>query len=257
MNSIYHSSRINAAAPVEARKALHVNKFLPYSLLLLFALALGGCGQSSGQASGTAAVMDTVQVQATGSALGIPDQARLSFVIVEEGTELGVLKQAVDNTTLTFLEVLDGLQVPRENISSWQLDVSPRYNYRDGEQQFLGYRVSRSVKVQLDDIANFDVIIDQALAADIGRVEQVQFQVADPSPLYAEARADAMAQAWQKARELAEASNRTIARVHEVVEHGAAPAYAERSMALRTRDTATEVGQQQLSVSVSVKFIFQ
>ncbi|RUO37177.1 hypothetical protein CWE13_04170 [Aliidiomarina shirensis] len=231
------------------------------SILLSFAalVALTGCGQphtANHHPAGN--VSDSVQVQATGSAQGIPDQALLRFVIVEDGDELGVLKQEVDDTTSTFLDVLAELNVPRENISSWQVAVTPRYNYRDGQQEFLGYRVSRSVDVQLDDISAFDVVIDRALAADIGRVEQIRFQVADPAPLYALARADAMEQAWQKAEELASASNRSIARVQEVVEHGSAPAVTEGMMALRSSaDSATEAGQQSLSVSVSVKFILE
>ncbi|EGN74360.1 hypothetical protein A28LD_2149 [Idiomarina sp. A28L] len=221
-------------------------------------VTLMGCGQQHTGAYGPMNNVDSIHVQASGSAQGIPDQALLRFVIVEDGDELGVLKQEVDNTTSTFLDVLSELNVPRENISSWQVEVTPRYNYRDGQQEFLGYRVSRSVNVKLDDIASFDVVIDQALAADIGRVEQVRFQVADPAPLYALARADAMAQAWQKAEELAAASNRSIARVQEVIEHGSAPAVTEGMMVMRSSaDSVTEVGQQSLSVSVSVKFILE
>lgn len=231
------------------------------SILLSFAalVAITGCGQphTANHHSGTS-TPDSVQVQATGSAQGIPDQALLRFVIVEDGDELGVLKQAVDDTTSAFMDVLTELDVPRANINSWQVAVTPRYNYRDGQQEFLGYRVSRSVNVQLDDISAFDVVIDRALAADIGRVEQVQFQVADPAPLYALARADAMKQAWQKAEELANASNRSIARVQEVVEHGSAPAVSEGMMAMRSSaDSATEPGQQRLSISVSVKFVLE
>lgn len=221
-------------------------------LVLALALVISACTPVQ------KAVEDTIQVQAQGEALAIPDMASMRFTVSEQGDDLSVLKAAVDNTTANFLATLQRLGIAREQISSWQLDVQPRYEYRDSRQLFMGYQVNRTIQVQLLDLTWFDSVIDSALSEGIGRVQQVQFAVADPAPVYSQARAQAMAQAWLKAEELARASQRQIARVQQVVEYGAASAQPERSMAFATRmDSVSEPGQQGLTVQVQVTFVLE
>ncbi|MFU8784847.1 SIMPL domain-containing protein [Aliidiomarina sp.] len=230
-----------------------------YTVILAAATALlvSGCSVSMHDTQRVNVVADTIQVEAQGEAFGVPDQASMRFVVSELGDDAALLKRTVDTTTENFLTLLDSFGVERKDVDSWQINVQPRYEYRDGASHFVGYEVSRQINVRLQDLRLFDQVVDSALSENIGRVQQVLFEISDPSPLYSEARSAAMQQARQKANELAAASNRSIARVQTVVEFGSAPAHSENVMRMRSpmADSVTEPGQQAMLVRVQVTFV--
>ena len=230
-----------------------------YTVILVAAAALlvSGCSVRMHDTQRVSAAEDTIQVEAQGEAFGVPDQASMRFVVSERGDDVAVLKRTVDGITENFLTTLDSFGVERKYVDSWQVNVQPRYEHRDGTSHFVGYEVSRQINVRLQDLRLFDQVIDSALSANIGRVQQVRFEISDPAPLYSKARSAAMQQARQKANELAAASNRRVARVQTVVEHGSAPAHSESVMVMRSHmaDSVTEPGQQAMLVRVQVTFV--
>lgn len=198
---------------------------------------------------------DTVHVTASGSAVGVPDQANIRFTVRFRGDALGDLQANTDRVTGQLRDVLLEHGVPREHIQSWQLQIQPRYNYRDGEAIFAGYEVSRVVQVTLADLNLFDRVIDDAIDVGVVQVDSIRFSIADPTALYAQAREEAVRQAHEKANELAKHSSRRISHLLRITEQGDAPAHMDMApMRMAMESSVTEPGQQRISVSVQVEF---
>ena len=116
-----------------------------------------------------------IEVQGTGVALAVPDRVSMVFVIEAEGDDLVALKQQVDRTTVSMLDLFTAMDIPRQQIRSWQVSVQPQYHYLERERVFAGYSVSRDLQVTFDEVDRFDEILDTALQAGIGNLSRVNF----------------------------------------------------------------------------------
>lgn len=197
-----------------------------------------------------------IEVQGTGVALAVPDRVSMVFVIEAEGDDLVALKQQVDRTTVSMLDLFTSMDIPRQQIRSWQVSVQPQYNYLERERVFVGYSVSRDLQVTFDEVDRFDEILDSALQAGIGNLSRVNFSVAEPAPLHAEARAAAIEHARSKAEQMATLAGRKLGPALQVREQGG---HAERILVTGSRmmaadASATEAGEQEIRAQVFIRF---
>lgn len=222
-------------------------------LALVFPL-LAACQPAS--QSGATSESAYIEVQGTGVALAVPDRVSMVFVIEADGEDLVQLKQQVDRTTVSMLDLFTELDIPRQQIRSWQVSVQPEYHYHERERIFVGYSVSRDLQVTFDDIDRFDEILNSALQAGIGNLSRVNFSVAEPAPFHAEARAAAIDHARAKAEQMATLSGRKLGPALQIREQGG---HQERILVTGSRmlaadSSATEAGEQEIRAQVFIRF---
>src|SRR5690606_23869824 len=129
---------------------------------------------------------NTITVQADAEILRQPDQAQITLNMNQSGDDLVALKNRVDQQTAEVIAFLREQNIPEQAITSYRVSAAPIYDYQEGRRTQRGFNVSRIIQIQLDDLAIYDVILDQALTSGITEISQAQFLVSEPERLYHE-----------------------------------------------------------------------
>ncbi|MFD2166565.1 SIMPL domain-containing protein [Thalassotalea euphylliae] len=160
-----------------------------------------------------------------------PDQFKVTFTIEDRGYSLSKTKAGVDNRVKMLTQAALGLNVPKEGITTTQLQVYPIYptQPRNAESVYVSapsndgaivevapgqlkkdevsriksFSVSRRVDVTLADIDDYERLIDKASKIGVTRISPVQTSISDTDNLYQQALSLAVANARKKAERLA------------------------------------------------------
>ena len=151
----------------------------------------------------TATTTNTVSFSGTGSVVAKPDIAIVSVTILTEG---GTSKAAQDDNSRKSQAVVKFLEdegVEERDIKTSGYNVNPRYTYpRGGTPRIDGYQVRQSIEVKIRDLDNADTILDGVVSAGANQVSGLNLTIDDPEGLQEEARAKAIADAKEKAKNL-------------------------------------------------------
>lgn len=156
-----------------------------------------------------------------GEASVVPDQAAfdVSVRVVRDD-----LETALDDSGAVLERVLgrlEALGIPRGDVETTGLEMSPVYDYSSNAPPVLrGYRVSQSVAVLVKELARTGRAITAAVeeGGNAVRVGDIQLRVGDPEAALARARADAVEAATTKAEEYAAATGQQLGEVMTLVE---------------------------------------
>ncbi len=159
----------------------------------------------------------TITVEGEGEVFARPDVATFNFGVTAEAADASAAQEqsalAMNEITsyLTEQGIADG------DIKTTNYNLSPRYEYvqRDGqicgpgfcppgERQLAGYTVNQTIEVKLRDTENAGNVISGVGERGATDISGLRFTIDDESALQAEARANAIADAQEKARQLAD-----------------------------------------------------
>jgi uncharacterized protein len=181
-------------------------------VLVLIALFMGGLGLSSVSAQTTVQstadnqVTRTVSVSGSGSVSVQPDAA---VVVVGVRTEAEEASAALNQNSQEVTALLNALQqagITPDNIQTQHISLSPRYgDVREtpGQPQVTGYIATNTVQVRVADIAEVGQLLDTVVQAGSNLIENIRFEVSDPTQNLQQAREQAFNNARQKAEQLA------------------------------------------------------
>ncbi|GAB2649815.1 SIMPL domain-containing protein [Prescottella soli] len=222
------------------------------------ALLLTGCASdgSNAPAPGDTTGIDT---RATGTATGTPDTLTVALGVQTQAPDAKSALESNAQKTTALIDTLKGRGIPADDIQTSGLSVNP--TFEGGSGRITGYQVTNRVTATLHDIESAGTLIDAAAAAagDAIRVEQTTFSISDDSELRAQARARAVRQAQDQAKQIAEAAGVKLGALRSIVEEPAnQPAPLMRSpMAfdqVAAASTPIEAGNQELTVNVTVTY---
>jgi len=230
-----------------------------FSLPLLGATLLLAGSPSMGHAQQD--MRSTVGVVGEGRVTVQPDIANVALGVEGTAGTIAEGQADVSNRMQAILGVLDANGVSRDDVRTSRLGVAPIYDQRDASQ-LRGYRVSNSVQAKIRDLNVVGPIVEGATAAGANRVDGISFGLADPSTSKDQARAQAMADARQKAEQLAGIAGMRIVGVKSIAEAdpAAAPVPAARQAAAPMAAGAPppiEPGTQEVRTQVSVTYIIE
>lgn len=135
--------------------------------------------------------------------------------------------------------------------------------YRDAPEkcgpQIIGYTVNNQVSVKVRDLDSLSDVLDGAIEAggNSVRVNNVSFTVDEPEQYFEEARAMAIADARERAEQLASLAGASLGQLRSISESGGRGGvmYAEvASMAAFDGATSLNPGQQEVSLTVYVVY---
>jgi uncharacterized protein len=184
--------------------------FVVILVILVLSLAVTSCagalsaqtavpGQQPAETSGG------ITVVGQGTAYGQPDQAT---VIVGVETFAPSVDEATTQNQETLNSVMGALEeagIAPEDIQTTNYSLYAEQIYGErGPEGIAGYRVSNQVNVKIRDISKVSDVLGVVTGAGANAIYGVNFAVADPAALEAEARAAAMADAAARAESLAE-----------------------------------------------------
>jgi hypothetical protein len=162
----------------------------------------------------------------------------------------------------SVIDAIVALGVAREDVKTRSINIATEYDQQQ-RTRIRAYRVSSSVQVQIRNLTAAGSIIDAAVAAGANRVDGISFTVADQTPLKDQARALALANARQKADQLASLAGMRVAGVKAIAESDATstPVRTDRTAAAAPAATTApppvEPGEQEVRTQVSVTYIIE
>lgn len=139
-----------------------------------------------------------------GEVVATPDMATFSVKVVDTTMTAEQAKQSVDKSVDEFLKKLSDAGLSKDNVTSSNLYLAPQYHYpKSGKAELVGYRASRSINVNVTDLANLNKYLDMALESGINQVDNIQLKVSNQAEYQQKARMAAIKDAKEKAASLA------------------------------------------------------
>ena len=234
------------------------------SRLAIFGLALSIVAilPVAAAAEPTAPVQRTLTVSGEGEAKAVPDQAHLSAGVVSEARKAADALAANTRAMNAVFAALKRLGIPDKAIQTSEFSVEPQFQPdRNGNStmKILGYKVSNTVNVTVDDLGKTGPALDALVAAGANSLGSIDFAIRDPKPLLAKARADAIRDAMARAQTYAKAGGFTLGPILSIGEGGVemprAVSFAPRMMAApAAAPPPVAAGEQNLGASVNVTF---
>jgi uncharacterized protein len=201
----------------------------------------------------------TIVVAGTGEIKGTPDTVTLSLGVHTSGPSAVEALNSNNFSAGTLIDTLKQKGVRAKNIQTTDLSVSPTYDKYG--VNITGYSVFNSVTVTIYGVKGAGEIIDAAANAvgDAITFNGISLSIGDNSSrsLIARARASAVKQAINHAKELAAAAGLTLGAVRKIDDTATAvppPQYLSFARDTAASAVPLEPGTQQLSVDVNVTF---
>jgi uncharacterized protein len=202
-------------------------------------------------------------VQGTGEATAVPDTALITLGVNKEAPTVEAAKDQVNQIINKITADVKGLGVEEKNIKTTNYTVNPNYDYSTGRQTANGYSVSATIEVKMNSIEKANQAVDVATKDGATQVGNVQFVLDDTKQkeLQNQARKEAVSEAKENAKSLADAAGIRLGRIVDVQENGDAnapqPLY-KTAIAENATDSApaTELnpGENKVSVTISLSY---
>ena len=225
---------------------------------LVAAYLVGGRG-SPAQADESSSTR-TVTVTGVGHVSVVPDQLVFDLSVDAVRDDLDT---AIADSSAAMQQVVDTLTsagVPAKDVQTTNLSMDPEYTHERGQRPTLvGYRVSQTVSVTVEDLDKASDIVSAAASAGGTevRLNGLRLQVGDPEASLTPARTDALDQARAKAEEYAAETGHElgeVVKVSEVSDQGYDRDMAYELSAADSASVPIQPGEADLTASVVVVY---
>lgn len=204
----------------------------------------------------------TINVSGSGEAFGSPDIAYINLGVDVADADISAALDKTNTTMEGIIKALGDAGVDAKDIQTVNFSVYPEDKYDPQTGQATGervYHVNNSVNVTVRDIAKVGGVMKAGLDAGANSVNGLNFGIADTKALEAEARKSAVADARDRAQQLADAFGVTLGEVISVSEsfgNGPVQPLFGGDQGLAIGGAAPQISTGQLSVSVQVSVTF-
>lgn len=202
-------------------------------------------------------------VSGTGKATAIPDIAKVSAGVEENGNSLGQVQKAVDTKSKSLTDSLKKLGIDEKDIKTTSYYVYPTYDYSVAPERITGYRVAVNYEITVRNIDKVNDVIAAATASGANLVSGVSFDLSDAlkKTKLNEARAQAVNVAKDKAEGLAKAAGISLGKIINIAENQNSADIRPLALPVSgggvTKEQTTpnvQPGTSELSVSVSLSY---
>ena len=166
--------------------------------------------------SGLAAILQQVLIEednpkeTEGEVTVTPDLAILSLGVEAQADSVAQAQSEASTAMNAIITELNTQGIENNDIQTQYFSIYPtrRWDPDTGEEELTGYRVTNMVTVKVRDVENTGPIIDAVAAAggNYIRINNIELTVDDPVPYQKEAREKALADAQEKAQQIADSA---------------------------------------------------
>ncbi|MFZ5391492.1 MAG: SIMPL domain-containing protein [Patescibacteria group bacterium] len=207
---------------------------------------------------------DTISITGEGKVTAIPDVAIISLGLENRAQTVAAVQNDSTKKMNEIISYLKGLDIDKKDIKTTAYNLRPIYSYapETGKQIFDGYELNQTVEVKIRQLDKASQALGGALEKGANQIGQLNFTVDNPEQLQNEARLKAIAQAKQKAADLAEAAGVNLGKVRTFSENINSPtpyrSYLSQDMAYtesaKVVAPQVEAGSQEIVVRVNISF---
>lgn len=167
-----------------------------------------------------------ISINGLGEVSAAPDTAFITSGVTTQGA---TAREALDANTAAMSELIETLKasgIEARDIQTSGFSVNPNYVYSDARDangyqlppKINGYQVFNTVNVRVREMAKLGSVLDRAVTVGANTINGVSFAVANPAPLYDEARKMAFADARRKAELYATVAGESLGDLENISE---------------------------------------
>jgi len=165
--------------------------------------------------------INLITVSGTGKVSATPDIAVLSIGVISDSL---TVSQATKDNTDKMNKIVDAIKnqfkIDSKDVQTSGYNVSPKYDWTNGQQRIIGYTVSQNVTVKVRDFTKTGDIISKSTDLGANSVSGPQFSIDNPEKAQQDARAIAIKQAKDKAQVMADQVGIKLGRIVNYYEGG-------------------------------------
>ncbi len=198
----------------------------------------------------------TISVRGHATAFARPDEARCTLVLAAVHPTAPAALDDVAARSQTLSGLLDALGIDAADRFTSSATVGDHTEYPEGVAVYMGKRAAIRVDVRLRDLSQLGALLRDAVDRAGAQVEPPRYTVAGDNPAQLEAYRLAAGDARLRADAYAEGLGIKAGDVLAVAEAGAElqPRFAAKAFAGESADLGIELGEMEVSASVSVTF---
>ena len=137
-----------------------------------------------------------------------PDQAKLTWTIEARADVPASAMSALSSKTASILAALEAFGLPKEDLASSVLSLSPNFQYIDRQPpKLLDYSATTRLEVTINHLPAFPEIVQIGLDFGVTALGNLVFLAKDEARWQSQARQNAMKDALVKAQDYADASD--------------------------------------------------
>lgn len=203
-----------------------------------------------------------LEIAAEGVSSRVPDLAVIQAGVVTQAASASAAMAENSRRMAAVLAALRAAGIAERDLQTASISLSPQYRYENNQPPLLtGYQASNQVSVRFRDVAKSGAILDTLVKQGANNISGPNLTVDKPEAALDEARTDAVAKARARATLYAQAAGLKVDRILAISESGAMPAPVPMMAGFRAKaeaaDTQIVAGEQQLSVTLSVRFLLK
>jgi len=232
---------------------------------LVLVAGLSGCdmyGDSSADVVAQSINSDQdlgISVTGIGEVDVVPDLAILNLGVLVQMDSLSQAQAQASASMNSIMSALAGYSIAESDIQTAAYSIEPLWNWKDGEYIFSGYKVVNNISIKLRNMDKIGEVIDASVAAggEYVMVSGISFTVDDPKSYYAQARTAAMADAKEKATQLAKSAGVKVGVPISIIESNYYEARESNTFLVGTADGAsTSISPGELTITISVNVVY-
>ncbi|MBI5077385.1 SIMPL domain-containing protein [Candidatus Falkowbacteria bacterium] len=172
-------------------------------LSALFAVLIRNQWKTFDYIGKSAEMTNQISITGEGTVAAAPDIAKIQVGVTSEAKTVA---GAQNDNTKKMNEVVKAIKaqsVAEKDLKTENYNIYPKYEWKTGKSEIIGYVVTQSLSVKVRDTKNISGILKAATDKGANQVGDLKFSVDEPERLKVEAREKAIKNAKQKAEMLA------------------------------------------------------
>lgn len=149
-----------------------------------------------------------------------PDSVKVTLRFDHRAGTSIAAKQAVDEAVNRYLDALQPFAIASRDIKAAEMSVARVEDDDDDARSRASrapvFEAERRVTVVLGEVARLDALLDAGLRAGATEVTDVDFQLRDPAPIRREVKRKAIADAHDRANDIAQAAGASLGQVYSI-----------------------------------------
>lgn len=203
----------------------------------------------------------TISVSGSGEVFGKPDVAYITLGVDQADKDAGKAIDSANSILTAIVKAVGDAGVKEEDIQTTSYNIYPEDRTDPQTGQPTGERifhVNLAVSVTIRDITKVGAVLQAGLGAGANNINSLSFGISDTKALEAAARKAAVADAYDRAKQLAEAAGVTLGTPITISESvGSVPVpMFNRAADFAMAAAAPQINAGQLSVSISVNITY-